>query len=239
MSNEDISKKQKREFKGVTRESYSKKDFQQLIASIVGQANILTIPRELIRFLDNDIEAALFFSQLIYWTERSQNDGYVAKTYPEWDEEIALSKRKLMRVKAKLERLEILETTVKKFKGSPTVHYRINYDKFLNLFIAFLNFRKLQNVTFESDETVSNKSNKTLQTITEITTETTNTFPSPLPSSHKKKQKRDKHPNSEGRKDKGKADKELFEKLRSGIYREDLFSIYDNLMNIKTTEELT
>jgi hypothetical protein len=76
-------------------------------------------------------------------------------------------------------------------------------------------------------------------TNTEINTKIIYPFPSPLPSSHKKKQKRDKHHNSEGRKDKGKADKELFEKLRSGIYREDLFSIYDNLINIKTTEELT
>jgi Mn-dependent DtxR family transcriptional regulator len=60
-----------------------------------------------------------------------------------------------------------------------------------------------------------------------------NSFPSPLPSSRKKERKRDKHINL-----KEKGNKELFEKLRSGIYREDLFLIYDNLVNIKTTEEL-
>jgi Mn-dependent DtxR family transcriptional regulator len=60
-----------------------------------------------------------------------------------------------------------------------------------------------------------------------------NPFPSPLPSSRKKGRRGNKHLNS-----KEKEDKELFEKLRSGIYREDLFLIYDNLVNIKTTEEL-
>jgi len=39
-------------------------------------------------------------------------------------------------------------------------------------------------------------------------------------------------------KGRGKAEKELFERLRSGVYREDLFSIYDNLADIKAIEEL-
>lgn len=40
---------------------------------------------------DIGVTAALFLSQMIYWTNRSDDDGWVYKTQEEWEEETGLS----------------------------------------------------------------------------------------------------------------------------------------------------
>ena len=80
-----------------------------LIAHFSGQNNILTIPRPFIHFCGG-INAALFLSQLLYWTDRAKRaDGFIYKSYKEWQEEIGLSENQVRRAVIKLEGEKIIE----------------------------------------------------------------------------------------------------------------------------------
>lgn len=136
-------------------------NFQQetknLIAQFVGQPNVLTIPRPLLRYMNDDANGGLFLSQLLYWSSRTSNkEGWFYKTYAEWKEELGLSEhqaRKVINILKKeitdkkiiedlkekgIEELVILETKVKKANTNPTVHYRLNFEVFSVSFLAFL-----------------------------------------------------------------------------------------------------
>ena len=136
-----------------------------LIESVSGQSNILTIPRIFIE-ATGDIESALLLSQLLYWTGRSTRpDGYIYKTYREWQEEIGLTQHQVSRATNKLKSFGILETVVKKANGSPTVHYRVITDMFSKWIMQFLVNGLLKNA-----KSIINKVHNPL---TEITTEIT------------------------------------------------------------------
>lgn len=136
-----------------------------LIEVVSGQSNILTIPRIFIE-ATGDIESALFLSQLLYWTGRSTRpDGYIYKTYREWQEEIGLTQHQVSRATNKLKSFGILETVLKKANGSPTVHYRIITDTFSNWIMQFLVNGLLKNA--------KSIIKKVHNPITEITTEIT------------------------------------------------------------------
>ena len=135
-----------------------------LLSAFSGQENILTIPRAYIDVTGN-IEDALLLSQIIYWTDRTNmDDGWFAKSYAEWKSEIALSKYQVMSATKRLEAAGV-ETIVRKFNGSPTVHYRLRKLDFELWIVKKLDERKLRNSTNDSEET--------LQSSTETTPETT------------------------------------------------------------------
>ena len=133
----------------------------QLISSITGQKNILTVPREFINYT-GDIVSALLLNQLLYWTPKT-SDGWIYKTYQDWEDEISFSKYKVNKAAKILKELDIIETIVKKAENSPTVHYRLNTEKFIESFLNFLNERDF---TFKSKKAL-------LTNITETTTEIT------------------------------------------------------------------
>ena len=144
-------------------------DFQnqvfELIEEFTGQKNILTIPVAFIKYTGSR-DAALFLSQLIYWTGKSKNkDGWIYKTYSEWEEELYMSEYEIRKARKTLEKLGILETKIKKANGNPTVHYRLKKDIFSETFL-----KKLQKRTCKNSR---NEPLKTTETLTEITTETT------------------------------------------------------------------
>jgi len=137
----------------------------QTINSLVGFNNILTIPKSFIDYTGN-IETALLLSQLVYWTDRASNkDGWIYKTYSEWENEIGLSEYKVRKASKALIKLGILETKVKKANGVPTVHYRIKKASFSESFLKNLKKRNLK--------IYRNESLKFKETLTETTTETT------------------------------------------------------------------
>jgi len=104
--------------------SFQQKVFD-VIQSLTGEKNLLVIPKIFVELI-GDLESALFLSQLIYWSDKTKNkDGYVYKTYQEWEEEILLNEYKIRKARKRLEKLEILQTKIKKANGNPTVHYRI------------------------------------------------------------------------------------------------------------------
>ncbi|NLK53074.1 MAG: hypothetical protein GX295_11645 [Syntrophomonadaceae bacterium] len=128
------------------------KNIFEIISRLVGQANILTIPREFVLLLGS-LETALILSQLLYWSGRTINkDGWIWKTYQEWEEEIGLSKYQVSKARRQLEGLGILECKVKKVSGNPTVHYRLLTNELIDWLVKKLNERKSKNLTIESEE---------------------------------------------------------------------------------------
>jgi len=135
-----------------------------IIKSLTGQANILTVPRVFVDYTGN-LECALLLSQLLYWCDKGNNkEGWIYKTYKEWNEEICLTEYAVRKSARKLVKMGILETKVKKANGNPTVHYKLLPDK---LETSFLRFQR--NETEKTKE--RNCENKV--SLTETTTETT------------------------------------------------------------------
>ena len=101
-----------------------------LITQVVGQANILTIPRLFIDWTGDHI-TALFLSQVIYWSSRTDDrDGWFYKSAKEWQEELSISDYQLARATKKLA-VAGLKTKLRKVMGAPTLHYRVDQEEFL------------------------------------------------------------------------------------------------------------
>lgn len=109
-----------------------------LITQFAGNANLITIPRVFMDYTE-DINSALFLSQLLYWTGRTRNDGWIYKTYIDWETEIGLSKYKVSKASNRLKKMNVLETKVKKINGNSTVHYKVKVDALFNSLMKFLN----------------------------------------------------------------------------------------------------
>ena len=158
-----------------SRDDY-KSTVMDLIHSIVGQANILTIPRVLIDFM-GDLEGALLLSQILYWQGRSnQPGGWFYKTYVDWEEEVCLSKYKVSKAVSRMKAMGFLETKVKKASGSPTVHYLLDRQEFERQLIKKLRQKdvgpemesqKLDNGKLNNS---TNDSEEILQSLTETAT---------------------------------------------------------------------
>ncbi|MFH1628684.1 MAG: hypothetical protein ABIE47_08170 [Pseudomonadota bacterium] len=129
-----------------------------VIKEISGQNNSITVPRIFVKWT-RSLDAALFLSQLLYWSDKGKSeDGWIYKTYREWQEETCLTEyqiRKSARLftgwkpknpdekkQEKDDREErfgnFLKTKVKKVNGTPTVHYLIKRKAFMDRFLKFL-----------------------------------------------------------------------------------------------------
>lgn len=143
-----------------------KSQVTDIIAKFVGQANVLSIPVALID-ATGSIDAALFLSQLLYWSDRgSLKDGWIAKSYAEWHDEIRLSKYEVSKAAASLADAGV-QTKVAKWNGAPTVHYRIEKETFWKWIV-----KKLDNPG-SSRNLTNQDSEETSQTYTETTQQTT------------------------------------------------------------------
>lgn len=75
------------------------------------------------------ITGALFLSQALYWSRRTNSSGYFYKTQEEWESETGMTRREQETARKKLKSLGILE---EKKQGVPCrVFYRINDQKLL------------------------------------------------------------------------------------------------------------
>lgn len=107
-----------------------------LLKKFVGQSNILTAPVAFVRYTGS-LDCAVFLSQIIYWTDRSE-DGWFYKSYPEWEIEICLSEYEIRKNCRLLKNKGILVTKLKKVNGAPVVHYRLNEGIFSESILKFL-----------------------------------------------------------------------------------------------------
>ncbi|PEY32691.1 hypothetical protein CN354_20635 [Bacillus cereus] len=145
------------------------KAIRTLISQISGQENILVVPKIFIK-LTGDLTTATLLNQIVFYSDKSKRtDGYFYKSYKEWEEEICLTKRQVSYSAEKLKGMELIETKTMKANGAPTVHYKLDYDKLLNLIVTKCNDGLSQNVTIESNKmSQSMDSNKMSLSITEI-----------------------------------------------------------------------
>jgi len=81
------------------------------------------------------VQAALFLSQLLYWSDKGDNDGWIYKTQKEFYEETGLSRREQETARRKLKELGILE---EKYQGIPRkLYYRVNMDRLVELMLDY------------------------------------------------------------------------------------------------------
>ncbi len=111
--------------------------------------------------LFGDINQALFWQQIYYWSDKGQDpDGWIYKNKEELEEETTLSRYQQDRARKKLEEMGYLETKIKKANGSPTLHYKVDIGK-------------VRNLLMEKRETYYSISEKLTIPYTENTTENT------------------------------------------------------------------
>ena len=132
----------------------NQKEVYNIIEKFTGQANILTLPRIFIE-LTNSIATSLLLSQLIYWSSRSKDDGWVYKSYAEWEQEIGLSKYKVKKATDQLKGLKLLKTKLKKVNGVPTLHYKLDSEEISLWIVKKFNNGKSNNLTILNTETTT------------------------------------------------------------------------------------
>lgn len=115
------------------------KQIVELIRSLAGQYNTLTIQRPYIKFTGS-IEGGLLLSQIIYWSDRTNNeDGWFYKTFAAWEEEICIKQRAVSKFVQAWKEYGFLETKVKRIgDGTPVTHYRFLMDPFIEKLTEFL-----------------------------------------------------------------------------------------------------
>jgi hypothetical protein len=141
-------------------------DLTATLITLSGDDSVITVRKPFVEFTGS-LEAAMMLSQLLYWTPRSKADGWIAKTDDEWTEELCLTGYAIRKARKILEDMEVLETDLRKFKGAPTVHYRLIQETLRHkwiLWIRKIDFSKSQNGTCENAESYT-------ETTTEITSE--------------------------------------------------------------------
>ncbi|MAU12444.1 MAG: hypothetical protein CL607_21650 [Anaerolineaceae bacterium] len=89
--------------------------------------------------LTGDANTALMLLRLIYWTPKSKRDGWVYKSWRDWDAECNLSQGQIKRVHglALLEAVGVVRE-VRKANGVPTMHYRLEIGTFLRKIASYL-----------------------------------------------------------------------------------------------------
>lgn len=109
------------------------KDIAQLFRQFGGQQNTLVIPRPYITLVGGDILAALLLSQIVYWSDRTQDpDGWIAHSYQEWTDELGMSEYQVRRATKVLADFGV-ETKLRRsmfHEGAATLHYRLLTDRF-------------------------------------------------------------------------------------------------------------
>lgn len=93
----------------------------------------IAFQRSFIR-LDIGVTAALFLSQMTYWTNRSDDDGWVYKTQEEWEEETGLSRYEQEGARKKLRSIGVL---LEQRKGVPArLFYKVDNNVLYQVLVA-------------------------------------------------------------------------------------------------------
>ncbi len=91
-----------------------------------GHDDVLTVPRAFIE-LTGDHATALFLSQLLYWTDRTQDPrGWVYKSHAEWKQELGMGRTTVDRARRRLVDLGVLHQACRQTHGRRTMFFRID-----------------------------------------------------------------------------------------------------------------
>lgn len=151
--------------------------FQQevfiLIARLGASENKIALDRTFCQFMGS-LEGGVFLSQLLYWSDKGKRRNSFYKSYKQWHDETFLSKYQVNQAAKQCIEMGFLTTEVRRAEGSPTVHYHIEPDKFLDLILAFV---RNQSVEMESkkfdypdDEKIDDGKSNNSPSLTETTT---------------------------------------------------------------------
>ena len=126
-----------------------------------GHENIISISRPFAEFMGSLQDGAIL-SQMVFWSDKGRaNDGWFYKTYDEWREELVVTKYAVSTLSKKLVKLGLLETKVKKVKGTPTVHYKLDAVGVKLSIVRFLTFDNSDfNFLLKTDPTEDKSKNK-------------------------------------------------------------------------------
>ena len=139
--------------------------------------------------ITNDVKATLFFCQLMYWSDKGDDErGWIWKTRQEWTEETTLSRREQETARGRLRKLDLIE---EHRRGLPAqLYYRVKWEQLAELLQAQADakatskaetYQLVQDGTKPPSELAQNVPtgrHETAQHSTEITTEiTTDTYP--------------------------------------------------------------
>ena len=102
-----------------------RKELAALLTDFSGQGRTLTIPRPYLELCGYDHIKALFFSQVIYWSGRSE---WFYKTYDDWFEELGISEKQTRRVANELVGEGVLEVELRKQNGAPVSYTHLQYE---------------------------------------------------------------------------------------------------------------
>lgn len=111
-----------------------------LIAGLVDPGRLLVVPRVFIDLCGGRIDDALVLSQLLYWRNRMDGE-WLAKSADDWRAEIGISRHCLNGAVGRLRELGVVETTLRKFDGAPTLHYRLDEERLAELVLDACNQR--------------------------------------------------------------------------------------------------
>ncbi len=127
-----------------------RKQVFSLLGENYGDKTLVLCPTVFVRLLHGDHKAAILLSQILYWGDKTKDpDGWFYKSMSDWKAETGLSEAQVRRIlngdpRVKSPQITLrdlgVETLLKKVKrtGAPTLHYRINRERFLAALAAFL-----------------------------------------------------------------------------------------------------
>ncbi len=157
-----------------------------IFKQFAGQASNLVIPRPYVDFCKGDHLAALLLSQILYWSDRTDDkDGWFAKSYDDWEKELGMTEYQVRRAIhgdkrskngfAGLEALGV-ESRLKPSKfygGAPALHYRVAQEVLSKQVLEFAQNAVLDNVQNESVQGLNNVQNGVPNIVQDQYTETT------------------------------------------------------------------
>ncbi len=105
------------------------KSYNKVILEVLGTRPIAFNP--ILAKLTKSANAGLFMSQLLYWWNKGNKEGWVYKTIKDFQEETCLIRNEQDRAIKRWKELGVLEV---ERKGDPAVrHFKINIDKLVKL----------------------------------------------------------------------------------------------------------
>ena len=150
----------------------------QLIESLIalsGQKNTVVIRKPFVQFTGS-LEAGLLLGQLLYWTPRASVPGqWIAKTDADFSDELCLSSYMVRKARKALKGRKILQTTIRKFAGSPTVHYRLNLGELQEQWKVWLSQMDIAKSQERSCENARTLTETTAENTTEVETKDVST----------------------------------------------------------------
>jgi hypothetical protein len=140
---------------------------REMLKRTSGQENTFTVPRVYVDYT-GDLTTAILLNQIVFLSDKSKRtDGFFYKTYKEWEKEICLTERQVRYSVNKLKAIGIVETKIMKANGSPTVHYKLDYDKFVESILTFCQIPFEQFVSIDTDILSESLTENTTENTTE------------------------------------------------------------------------